>query len=121
MVLDMIGDMIADPGIVCLLESKLIAINFYSAICNIDWCKIDIRSDDEKLISKLRGDSTASWSASWRFAAGSIADIRHTHYNSGENYLDFYCAGNEGTITNQVRQELYRIGWIPCDEKNVYE
>jgi hypothetical protein len=65
------------------------------------------------------------WSASWRSAGGIVADMRE----SGD-YINWYCSGigeglgngdldgtkgyvPEGTITDEIREDLFRLGWIP--------
>lgn len=95
------------------------AQNFYAALCNNIWQKQDVWT--------VLTDRT--WSCSWRGAGGIVADIR------GEgDYLDWYCSGMiqshpdddlggadslkgyvaEGTVTDEIRQDLAQIGWIPA-------
>jgi hypothetical protein len=51
----------------------------YANLCNLVW--YDYINDE--VISQ-----------SWRGAGGFVADIR----NIGEDYIDFYCSGNEGEV-----------------------
>lgn len=94
------------------------AQNFYAALCNQTWCKQDVW--------EILKDQT--WSCSWRSAGGIVAEIR----GSGD-YLDWYCTGSfawhdrdgykptaselcyvpEGMITDEIRQDLAKLGWIP--------
>jgi hypothetical protein len=90
------------------------AQNLYAAFCNIEWQPLEI-------FPILRDEV---WSCSWRYAGGMIAEIR------GEgNYMDYYCSGiwggdwgegavdpqsvSEGHITDEVREDLARLGWHP--------
>jgi hypothetical protein len=36
-----------------------------------------------------------------------VADLRRR----GESYLDFYCSGAEGTISERVSTEMAALGW----------
>jgi hypothetical protein len=71
------------------------------------------------------------WSASWRGAGGIVANLR----NKGEDYMDYYCSGMgglatydeqegeaymskmkfvpEGQITDEIADDLNKLGWIP--------
>ena len=76
------------------------AQNLYAAMCN-NWF--------EKANQK--------WMTSWRGAGGIVADIR----NCGEDYMDWYCSGialenndkyvSEGTVTEEIAMDLFRLGW----------
>jgi hypothetical protein len=100
------------------------AQNLYAAFCNMQWCPREI-------FPAIRQDPKQDlWAASWRGAGGLIADWR------GEgNYMDWYCSGMgglatydlkegdeymaehkyvpEGTITEEIEQDLNRLGWFP--------
>jgi hypothetical protein len=81
-----------------------------------------------------------SWSCSWRYACGIVANIRQE-----SDYIDWYCTGShntlldqeeliqlnleeqmiykesqayvgEGYITDEIRQDLFKLGWIVCAE-----
>ena len=110
---DLASDMLTDPNIEKLCFDKDIAIQFYQALCNVEWYRI-IDTEDQ-VIDKLRGEKPGIWSCSWRYAAGLIADIRNKQYNIRrgeiEDYLDFYCHGTEGVVTPIVLQSLKNIGW----------
>ncbi len=104
--------------------SEAYAQNIYAAMCNQDWQRNDVWPvlKDER------------WSCSWRSAGGIVADLR------GEgDYIDWYCSGMgglnreydgeesneqwqrrtgyvpEGTVTDEIREDFARLGWIPVD------
>lgn len=82
------------------------AQNLYAAICNNDFVKLDPWHI-------LNGDY---WACSWRTAGDYVAELRE----KGEHYLDYYCSGivlhidgfvSEGKVTNEILQDLNKIGW----------
>lgn len=73
-------------------EDDEFAIALYGALCNVDWKKDGIH-----------------WSCSWRHAGGIVADLR----DCGEDYLHFYCSGNEGEVDTRVSDILGKLGWTP--------
>jgi hypothetical protein len=94
-------------------STKTYAQNLYAALCNQDWQ----RNDVWPLLKDQR------WTCSWRYAGGIIADMREEG-----DYIDWYCSGiqgepdedwvdlghvPEGTVTDQIREDLFRLGWIP--------
>jgi hypothetical protein len=97
---DLESDLIADARIRALAKDDDLAEELYGAMCNMDWVTLDGVNADEP------------WSCSWRYAGGIVADLRER----GEEYIDFYCGGNEGTVTPRVRMEMERLGWKPLDE-----
>lgn len=104
------------------------AQNIYAALCNNEFQKNDVWP----LLSDKR------WSCSWRSAGGIVANM----VEKGD-YIDWYCSGikgdelvedeqfnqmskeqqeyfllskrfvNESVITEEIRQDLFDIGWIP--------
>jgi hypothetical protein len=89
------------------------AQNLYAAMCNMQFIKLDTMP----ILKNQR------WSASWRSAGGIVADMRE----SGD-YIEWYCSGiqgepdedwvdlghvPEGTVTDQIREDLFKLGWIP--------
>lgn len=93
------------------------AQNIYAALCNMRWQKLDtfpILKDEY-------------WSCSWRSAGGIVADM----LQKGD-YIDWYCSGirndgyqddlstvypnqyvSEGLVTEEIRADFQKIGWIP--------
>lgn len=111
---DLEAEMTKDAIVIAYLRDKEVAVQFYSALSNMRWKKIDMLPDDERIIEKLKGIDSDIWSCSWRYAGGIIADIRNVAYNTKEDYMDFYCSGNEGVVSDLVRECFYRMGWEPC-------
>ena len=96
-------------------SNKTYAQNLYAAMCNQQFVKNEVWP----LLKDQR------WSASWRHAGGIVADMREEG-----DYIDWYCSGiqgepdadwvdlghvPEGTVTDEIRRDLYKLGWIPKD------
>lgn len=111
--------------------SEAYAQNLYAALCNNDFIKNDVWP--------LLQEKT--WTCSWRYAGGIIADMRE----SGD-YIDWYCSGiqysngvknpndgeawsveqieryeitknyvSESVVTDEIRKDLLQLGWIVVD------
>lgn len=52
------------------------------------------------------------FSCSWRYAGGLVASIR----DCGENYLDFYCSGDEGSLA--AEEDLNKLGWYLLEQED---
>jgi hypothetical protein len=101
------------------------AQNLYAAMCNMRFMKLDV-------VPILKDEY---WSASWRAAGGIVARIQ----GKGD-YMDWYCSGMggfatladetdndakelfdrlgyvpEGVVTDEIREDLKKIGWIPSE------
>ena len=106
-------------------SSDTYAQNLYAAMCNMRFIKLDV-------VPILKEEY---WSASWRAAGGIVAQIQ----GKGD-YMDWYCSGMggfaafddetdeeakaqfdkrgyvpEGTVTDEIREDLKKIGWIPSE------
>lgn len=86
--------------------SHVYAQNLYAAMCNNDF---------------FYGDHEESWGCSWRYAGGIVADMRQKG-----DYIDWYCSGmtgknmgyvGEGFVTEEIRLDLFKMGWIVKDYK----
>jgi hypothetical protein len=91
-------------------DRETYAQNLYAAMCNNVFQRNEVwpRLKDEY------------WSCSWRSAGGIVADLR----GQGD-YIDWYCSGimgvgesdsfqgyvSESTVTDEIRQDLFAIGW----------
>lgn len=73
------------------------AKSLYAAMCNNDFVRLEV-------VPILKGET---WGCSWRYAGGIIADMRETG-----DYIDWYCAGNESEVTEEIREDLLKLGWV---------
>ena len=94
-----------------VVDSETYAQNLYAAMCNNVFQRNEVWP-------RLRDEY---WSCSWRAAGGIVADLR----GQGD-YIDWYCSGimgvgeadsfqgyvSESTVTDEIRQDLFAIGWI---------
>lgn len=95
--------------------SRSYAQNIYAALCNTQWQ----RNDTWPRLADQR------WSCSWRYAGGIVADMREEG-----DYIDWYCSGireiseadqgfvPEGTVTDEVQQDLFGLGWILVEHRD---
>jgi hypothetical protein len=81
-------------------QDDIFAKNFYASLCNTVW------------FNKSTQDI---YSCSWRYAGGFVAKIRR----KGENYLDFYCSGEEGEYHRDVYNELNKLGYKALKDKKI--
>lgn len=94
--------------------SEVYAQNLYAAMCNQDF-------QQNAVWPQLKNQT---WSCSWRYAGGIVADMR------GEgDYIDWYCSGirdldsepngfvGEGCVTDEIRADLFRLGWLVVDSE----
>ena len=72
------------------ISSKQYCMDLYSAMCNNEFIK------DNKVCSY-----------SWRISGGIVANILERG-----DYIDFYISGNEGNVTDEIREDLSKLGWI---------
>jgi len=98
--------------------SDAYAQNIYAALCNQDWQKNEVWP-------LLKGET---YSCSWRYAGGIVADMREQG-----DYIDWYCSGirgeqgidyeppltfvSEGTVTEEIQEDFFKLGWIPVDSE----
>jgi hypothetical protein len=95
------------------------AQNIYAAMCNMRWQRLDV-------FPILKEEY---WSCSWRSAGGIVADM----LQKGD-YIDWYCSGignaelgngltgadgtgyvPEGVVTEEIRADFQKLGWIPSE------
>ena len=118
---DMFDDMQAAAWFVAKVRaSKSYAQNLYAALCNNDFQKHEVWP-------MLKNDT---WSVSWRGAGSVVAELR----DQGD-YMDWYCSVpraplatydakegeeymarkqyvSEGTVTDEIREDLRCLGWL---------
>lgn len=110
-------------------SSNVYAQNLYAAMCNRDF----VKADTWHLLKEIK------WGCSWRHAGGVIADMQQKG-----DYIDWYCSGirndlreediakctpeqlayyetiklyvPEGCVTEEIRADLLRLGWVVLDE-----
>ena len=90
---DLEADLLKSDLAKILCADDNFANDLYAGLCNVTWIH----------------SSGVEWDCSWRYAGGIIADIR----GRGEIYLDFYCSGNEGIVTDAVAELMSKLGWAP--------
>ena len=65
-------------------------------------------------------NTAKEWSCTWRFAAGIVAELRnkanipkptYPPNRATEDYLYWYCIGDEGTQFPEIVSELEKLGW----------
>ena len=111
-------ELMASESIRQRCRNDVYAQNLYAALCNMRWTTEVQASLEEEL-----------WSCSWRYSGGIVADLRNvSNVNPDgiagtEEYTDWYCSGMlreegsgcvpEGTVTEQIRQDLADLGWHP--------
>jgi hypothetical protein len=103
-----------------VVDNETYAQNLYAAMCNNVF-------QPNQVWPRLKDEY---WSCSWRMAGGVVAELR----GQGD-YIDWYCSGimgvgevdsfrgyvSESTVTDEIRQDLFAIGWTvepyPEDKK----
>lgn len=123
-------DLRSSDWIVEKVKEDRYAQNLYAAMCNRDFVKNDVWP----LLADQR------WSCSWRHAGGIVADMREEG-----DYIDWYCSGitqtltddefrdltedqqvryletrayvPEGIVTDEIREDLLKLGWIILDDE----
>ena len=96
-------------------NSDTYAQNLYAAICNNEFQKLDV--------FPILADKT--WSCSWRYAGGIIADMRQEG-----DYINWYCSGirdvdspddgyvAESVVTDEIHMDLERLGWRVLNQQD---
>jgi len=123
---DMFRDMMSSEWLVNKTKSNdYYAQNLYAAMCNVRW-------QPNEVITILKDEY---WSCSWRRSGRIVADL----LGKGD-YMDWYCSGMggfsaladetdndakelfdrlgyvpEGEITDEIREDLFKLGWTPSE------
>ena len=74
------------------LQDDDYAEKLYGALCNVIW---------------FNQEKSLTYSCSWRYAGGLVARVR----NKGEDYLNFYCSGNESIVDKEIENDLNKLGY----------
>jgi hypothetical protein len=128
-------DLRSTQWIIDKVKGDVYAQHLYAAMCNNDFTKNDVWP----ILTDKR------WSRSWRSAGGIIADMQ----GKGD-YIDWYCSGirdakildddefraltkeqqesyiqgkkfvPEGCVTDEIREDLLKLGWIVIDGSEEY-
>lgn len=114
--------------------SQSYAQNLYASMCNNDFQKLDVMP--------ILANKT--WACSWRYAGGIVADMRQEGdyidwYCTGirdtgppdeaevkewteeqhQSYIDIYSKYvPESVVTDEIRADLKRLGWVVLDDQN---
>ena len=126
-------DLRSTPWIIDKVKGdEVYAQHLYASMCNNGFTKNDVIP----ILTEKR------WSCSWRHAGGIIADMREQG-----DYIDWYCSGirdsttldddefraltkelqeayiqgkkfvPESCVTDEIREDLLKLGWIVIDEE----
>lgn len=123
--------------------SEVYAQNLYAAMCNNDFQRVEVENTAENLVDVLK-DGLPTWSCSWRYAGGIVADMREDG-----DYIDWYCSGirdniemdddqfqqltkeqqeryiitkdfvGESVVTDEIQEDLLKLGWKVILDDNV--
>jgi hypothetical protein len=122
-------DLRSTPWMAEKCKDDLYAQHLYAALCNNDFIKNDVWP----ILQDKR------WGCSWRHAGGIVADIREQG-----DYIDWYCSSmrnqidpeefdllneeqknkykktmahvREGVVTDEIRKDLFDLGWNIIEE-----
>jgi len=89
---DMEEDMRNSPTILEKVKDRHYAVNLYRAMCNNAF---------------TCAGKKEPWSCTWRYAGELVAELR----DQGEDYMDFYCSGNESYVDEEIANDLKDLGW----------
>ena len=113
---DLARDLARSEMILEKVKEDRYAQNLYSAMCNMQWQKLDVFPILKKEL----------WAVTWRTAGGIVASLQ----GKGD-YLNWYCSGINGDdaegnleyvaesiVTDEIRNDLKQLGWhpVPYDE-----
>jgi hypothetical protein len=79
----------------------------YRAWCNVAW--VPTGSPHQTWADAHDDLDWDAFSLSWRSAGEYVATLR----DRGESYMDFYCSGREGQVSDRVRQAMAQVGLRP--------
>lgn len=93
-------------------NSEQYAQNLYAALCNMEYQKLETMNILKEQF----------WSCSWRYAGEVVAKMKEQG-----DYLDWYCSSfgreydtvAEGTVTQEIYDDLKKLGWVPLGDVDV--
>jgi hypothetical protein len=93
-------------------DSEQYSQNLYAALCNMEYQKLET-------MNILKEET---WSCSWRYAGEVVAKMREQG-----DYLDWYCSSfgreydtvSEGIVTQEIYDDLKKLGWVPLGDVDV--
>lgn len=115
------ADIRASAEFVALMQESAFCVELWSALVNVDWLKVydsNMTTTDKIFDILMTVIDYRLWSGSFRYVAGIIADIRNTQYNTDEDYMDWYCCGGYGIISDRIELAMKQIGWIPSPDQS---
>jgi hypothetical protein len=88
------------------------AQKMYAALCNMRWQEEWDVSDYllqnlDRIHRRFPIRERQIYSCSWRYAGGLVASVRCRN----EDYMDYYCSGNEGVVDQEIKEDLDKLGW----------
>ena len=75
-----------------LVKDKEFAKELYAALCNMQW---------------YSQENDYTYGSTWRQASALVSDFR-----CEKDYLGFYASGNEGTVTQRIRDIMLELGYV---------
>lgn len=101
-----------DPTFLKHLKDPTFCSELYAALTNTAWNKIAHLTQEQLVAYKLKHDlDDTAWSCTFRYASGMIADLRARKVNEPGDYMDWYCSGPEGTVSDRIKQFFESLGW----------
>lgn len=81
----------------------------YRALCNVAWVDSGVKATTYgELPDNLIPEEGVAFAISWRAAGGMVSAMR-----GGSDYMEFYCSGNEGSLTDEIVGAMKKIGLRP--------
>jgi hypothetical protein len=111
---------------------KEFAQGVYRSLCNIDWIHEPTAPKNWKEVLKHPGSDPDrskeehkrlwdeycerikgwTYSCTWRYAGGLVAEIRNEDNRDSMAYCNWYCSGGEGLVYEDFEKHMAQHGWI---------
>jgi hypothetical protein len=80
---------------------------------------VRIPDTGEEATSLMLSDRWEYESMTWRTAGAVVAHLRNiVDSKLDEDYLNWYCNGNEGTVSPRIKETMKELGWMPIPWPN---